>query len=89
VPTRCVVDASVHYDPASRRWLATTLRCVCLDGRPLADDEPPPPAPAGLPALDSRPIFLVTIELERRELDAMAVPELDADARALLGLEKQ
>ena len=81
------VDATVLFDPASKRWLSTTLRFVCMDGRPIPEDEQPPTAPQGLPTLPSRPEIEGTWCIHNREFRTAKRPMLDARACQLLQIK--
>jgi hypothetical protein len=81
------LDATILYDPATREWLATTLRFACLDGKEISPNELPPKAPEGLPALTSYPLIEATWYLERRDFDEAQRPRFDARARQLLQLD--
>lgn len=81
------LDATILYDPATREWLATTLRFACLDGKEISPQELPPKAPEGLPVLTSYPLIEATWYLERRDFDEAQRPRFDARARQLLQLD--
>ncbi|MFT4512284.1 MAG: hypothetical protein ACI89X_004458 [Planctomycetota bacterium] len=82
-------DATFLYDPASREWMSATLRFVYLDGRPIPEDEMPPKAPTGLPALQSHAMIEATWHMERSDFKTAKRPEYDARARQLLRLDKK
>ena len=79
-----VVDGTLRYDPATSRWLATTLRFAVTDGRVIEDEDLRPDAPEGLPQLTSQPMFEVVWTLQRAPQGALPRFALDeATARAL------
>lgn len=81
-------DATFLYDPASRQWLAATLRFAYLDGRPIPENQLPPKAPKGLPHLESNPMIEATWHIERQPFADVEVPDYDHRARQLLRLGK-
>ncbi|MCB9878338.1 MAG: hypothetical protein H6835_12135 [Planctomycetes bacterium] len=80
----CSVCAEIRYDPATRRWLAATLRVLLVNDKPLPADEPPLPAPAGMPAPTGRPMAELIVTLRRRDPAELPPPVLDDRARELL-----
>jgi len=82
-----VVDGTLLYDPATARWLSTTLRFALGDGVVIEDEADRPAAPEGLPKLTSQPRLEVIWTLQRRPVDALPRFELDAAARRELGLD--
>lgn len=84
---RFIVDAVMLYDPATRMWLASTMRFSYLDGRPIPDDVQPPPAPAGMPTLASFPMVEATWHMERCAAKDAALPTLNQRAQDILHVD--
>lgn len=57
-----VTDAVLHYDPATRRLLAATVRVAVFDPDRQGPGDPPRP-PAGMPPLVARPVLGFEFEL--------------------------
>jgi len=84
---RFIVDAVMLYDPATRMWLASTMRFSYLDGRPIPDDTQPPPAPAGMPTLKSFPMVETIWYLKRCDAKEAALPQLNQRAQDILKVD--
>jgi hypothetical protein len=78
-----VTDAVLHYDPATRRLLAATVRVAVFDPDRQGPGDPPRP-PAGMQPLIVRPILAFEFELVLTPAPKDPWPALDEAARSTL-----
>lgn len=78
-----VTDAVLHYDPATRRLLAATVRVAVFDPDRQGPGDPPRP-PAGMHPLVARPVLAFEFELVLTPAPKDPWPALDAAARSTL-----
>jgi hypothetical protein len=83
---RLCVDASIVYDPATKKVYAATLRLALLGPQAPPEDMESEAPPAGLPPLPKELLaelrFCVTVQ----PLEAVPMPELDETLRSRLAL---
>jgi len=84
-----LVQATLLYDPATRRWIEATLRFAYLDGRPFPEGEQPPEAPHGLSPLPGRVALQSIWHLRACATKKAPKPALDAEAKRLLQPRKR
>jgi hypothetical protein len=78
-----VTDAVLHYDPATRRLLAATVRIAVFDPDRQGPGDPPRP-PAGMHPLVARPVLAFEFELVLTPAPKDPWPALDEAARRAL-----
>ncbi len=78
-----VTDAVLHYDPATRRLLAATVRVAVFDPDRQGPGDPPRP-PAGMQPLIVRPILAFEFEVVLTPAPKDPWPALDEAARRAL-----
>ena len=82
---RWSLDATVLYDPATKTFSAATLRLALLGKERVKEDDERPAAPEGLPVFDTTPTLEIWWHIECPPGDAPSPPELDDEARQMLG----
>lgn len=78
-----ITDAVLHYDPATRRLLAATVRVAVLDPDRQGPGDPPRP-PAGMQSLVARPVLAFEFQLVLTPAPKDPWPALDDAARSAL-----
>jgi hypothetical protein len=78
-----ITDAVLHYDPATRRLLAATVRVAVFDPDQQGPGDPPRP-PAGMAPLAARPVLAFEFEVVLTPPPKEPWPALDAAARSTL-----
>ena len=78
-----LTDAVLHYDPATRRLLAATVRIAVFDPDRQGPGDPPRP-PAGMHPLVARPVLAFEFELVLTPAPKDPWPAIDEAARSAL-----
>lgn len=87
--SRCVVDATLAYDPAMKQLYSASLRVAMTipSSKPLTlPDTEAPPLPEGLPPLANEMMFQFLFQVAMLPAAQEPMPQLDAALRAKLGL---